>query len=171
MKTVFGLMVLSLLAANVQADEYFRSIDNSGNVHYGDSPLPGSADFERLKAQSKPSADDSLPFETRRAKEKFPITLYVADSCGDACAQAQAYLNKRGIPFTEKNLAAEEDIAAFKKASGGDQIPVMNIGNKWLKGFLASQWGSELDNACYPKDAPYRPAVKPLPATEKPKSE
>jgi hypothetical protein len=170
MKTILGLMVCVLFAAHVQAEEYYRSIDNSGNVHYGDVPLSGSPDIAKLKPQAEPGADDALPFETRRAKEKFPVTLYIADSCGDACVQARAYLNKRGIPFTEKNLVENLDIEAFKKASGGDFIPALNIGQKWLKGFLEDQWAKELDTAGYLKNAPYRPMVKATSSVEKSQS-
>lgn len=170
MKKCVGLIALLLLAGNVQAAEYYRSIDSKGKVHYGDKPLGDAADIEKLKVQPEPDPGNLLPFETRRAMEKFPVTLYVAESCGEACELARGYLNKRGIPFVEKSLATPEDINTFKKASGGDQIPALNVGKNWLKGYLESQWSQELDTAGYPKTAPYgvRPAVKPA---AEPKSE
>lgn len=173
MKTGLGLAVLLLLAGNAQAEEYYRSIDSAGKVHYGDAPLM-NADVEKLKTKAEPTPNDALPFEMNRAKEKFPVTLYVADGCGNACELAREYLNKRGIPYTETNLVTVDDMAAFKKASGGDLIPVMTVGKDiWIKGFLESLWRQELDKAGYPKTAPYRsrPAIKPAPAAETPKSE
>ncbi|TAJ83831.1 MAG: glutaredoxin family protein [Gallionellaceae bacterium] len=174
MKIGLGLTVLLLLAGNVQAEEYYRSIENTGKVHYGDKPLTNAADVEKLKPKSEPAPNDALPFETNRAKEKFPVTLYVADGCGDACALARDYLNKRGIPYTEINLVTVDEMDAFKKASGGDQIPVMTVGkDNWIKGYLESLWRQELDKAGYPKTAPYRPrpAIKPASAAETPRSE
>lgn len=174
MKKLFGFAVLLLLAGGVGADEYYRSIDAAGKVHYGDKPLPDAADIARLNSLSVPVPDESLPFETRRAREKFPVTMYVAEGCGEPCKLAREYLNKRGIPYTEKNLATVEEIDAFKKASGGDQIPAATIGKNWLVRFSESLWGKELDTAGYPQIAPYgfRPAIKSAtPAAEKPKSE
>ena len=173
MKKYFGLLVLCLWVAGAQADEYYRSLDGTGKIHYGDKPLADAADFEVIKPLIEPVPDDALPFEMRRAVEKFPVTLYVADECGNGCKLAHDYLTKSGIPFTEKKLMAAEEIEAFKKASGGDQIPVMNIGKSWLKGFLESGWSAELDAAGYPKTAPYamRHANKPATAPEKSKSE
>ncbi len=174
MKKLFWFVALSLLAGGTQADEYYRSIDGAGKVHYGDKPLADAADIERLNSLSEPVPNDSLPFETRRAMEKFPVTLYGAESCGDVCKLARAYLNKRGIPYTEKNLVSVEEIDAFKKASGGDQIPAITIGKSWLVRFSESQWSVALDTAGYPQTAPYgfRPAVKlATPVTEPPKSE
>ena len=115
---------------------------------------------------SVPQNDDTLPFETRRAHAKFPVTLYVTGNCGSACNMARDYLKKRGIPFAEKTIGAPEDVDAFRKASGGDQIPAMQVGTNWSIGFLEGQWSQALDTAGYPKTAPYgsRPAVKPTPA-------
>lgn len=173
MKKYFGLIALLLLTHGVQAEEYYRSLDSTGKVHYGDEPLTGAADINKIKPLSEPDRGDTTPFEIRRAQEKFPVTLYIGDGCGKACTIAQDYLSKRGIPYTEKKLVTAEEIDAFKKASGGDQIPVMNIGKSWLRGFLESSWSAELDAAGYPKAAPYgyRPVIKSAPEAEKPKSE
>jgi glutaredoxin len=173
MKKYFALLVLLLLAQGVQAEEYYRSLDSTGKIHYGDEPLTDAADINKIKPLSEPDRGDTTPYEIRRAQEKFPVTLYVGDGCGKACTMAQDYLNKRGIPYTEKKLVTTDEVEAFKKASGGDQIPVMNIGKSWLKGFLESSWGAELDAAGYPKSAPYgyHPAKKSAPEAEKNKTE
>lgn len=167
------LIALLLLAGTAQAEEYYRSIDSKGKVHYGDSPLTGAAEVAELKPVSEPVPDESLPFETRRAQEKFPVTLYIARDCGEPCKLAGEYLSKRGIPYTEKNLVTTEEIDAFKKASGGDQIPAISIGKRWLIRFSETQWSNALDTAGYPQTAPYgfHPAIKRAPAQETPKTE
>lgn len=172
MKNIFLLLALLSSAMAAHAEEYYRSIDSAGKVHYGDSPLSDAADFDKLKPQTEPAPDNILPFETRRAMEKFPVTLYIGDECGDGCKMAQDYLNKRGVPYTEVYLRKADEIAAFKKASQGDRIPTMNIGKNWLKGFSLDSWSKELNTAGYPQSAPYgyRPIIKSLPNTEMPKS-
>lgn len=166
MKRYFLLMSL-LLVANVQAGELYRSIDSSGKVHYGDSPLPGTEDVEELKLGKEPAPDESLPYETQRAMQNFPVTLYTFPDCGSVCQQARDLLSKRGIPFTEKSLVTQEELDTFQKNSGDNQFPAATVGKTWLKRFLAEQWNNELDIAGYPKKVlAYRPkpSTKPAPA-------
>ncbi|ADE13154.1 glutaredoxin [Sideroxydans lithotrophicus ES-1] len=164
------LLLLSLLMfTNAHAGELYRSIDSSGKVHYGDSPLQDSEDVEELKVGKEPTPDEPLPYETQRAKQNFPVTLYTFPGCGSGCDQARDLLSKRGVPFTEKSLVQQEDIEAFRKASGDSQIPAVSIGNTWVKGFLAEQWNNELDIAGYPKKVlTYRPPRPATPAAAQP---
>jgi len=152
LKRVFLLMSL-LMLTNLQAGELYRSIDKDGKVHYSDTPLEGTEDFEKLKPGNEPVPSENVPYETQRAMQNFPVTLYTYPGCGSACQKARDMLNNRGIPFTEKNLETKEDIDAFRKESGGSQAPALTIGRTWLKGFLDEQWNNELDFAGYPKKA------------------
>ena len=107
--------------------------------------------MRQLKLGNEPAPGDNLPYETQRAMQNFPVTLYTFPECGSACQKARDMLNKRGIPFTEKSLTTQEDIEAFRKDSGDGQVPALTIGKTWLKGFLDEQWNNELDFAGYPK--------------------
>jgi hypothetical protein len=157
MKSIFMLAGV-LILANAQAGELYRSVDSSGKVHYSDRPLPGADDVTAIKAYKAPEPDENLSYETRRAMQSFPVTLYSYPDCGAICQQARDLLSKRGIPFTEKSLLTQPEIDAFSKASGDKAIPKLTVGKAWLKGFLAEQWHRELDIAGYPKSAPlYRP--------------
>lgn len=161
--------MLAATTATALAGELYRWVDQSGKVHYSDVPAAEAVQPVQKKFADSPLANADLPYETRRAREAFPVTLYVADNCKELCQRARDLLNKRGIPFTEKTLVTREDAAAFRKLSGVDSVPVLVVGSNWLKGFLAEQWNSELDIAGYPKAAPYgfRPAPSP-PAARKP---
>lgn len=165
----FLLLVGLVIAVNAQADDVYRSIDSNGKVHYGDHPLSGAQDVEALKTVKEPVPDETLPYETQLAKQNHPVTLYVFPNCAQVCKQARDSLNKRGIPFAEKNLASQEDINAFRKTAGEGLLPALAVGKTILNGFLAEQWDKELDFAGYPKNAPYRAPKPATPAT--PKSE
>ncbi len=156
MRVLMFITLFCVIALNAQA-ELYRSVDSQGKVHYSDTPLPGTDDVEQLKLGTPPTPDASLPYETRRAQQRFPVTLYIAPGCGAPCDEAQAFLRKRGIPYSEQNLDTFEKADAYKKETGGLQIPAITIGNTRLKGFLDSSWNKELDFAGYPKSAPYRP--------------
>jgi hypothetical protein len=168
MKRAFLLICLMIWTC-AYADELYRSIDKDGKVHYGDSPLQDSEDVTQLKLGNEPTPDENLPYETLRAKQNFPVTLYTFPACGSACQLARDSLIKRGIPFTEKSLVKKEEIDAFRNDSGDSKLPSATIGKTWVKGYLADQWSKELDFAGYPASVlTYRPshpasAVQPTP--------
>ena len=168
--------VLLLLASLVvmqpvaQADELFRWMDKAGKMNYGDVPPADASEVERLKFSGNTTQGEDLPYETRRAQQNFPVTLYVGNDCGDPCAQGSSLLSKRGIPYSEKLLQTKEDLDAFQQLSGiSGVVPVLQVGKDFLKGYAESQWNSELDIAGYPKTADYRqrlaPPVQPVPFT------
>ena len=163
MKFLFlAFCLLTVAFTNAQADSLFRWADRDGKVHYGDRPAEDAIGAEQKKFGSAPAAgDDELSYGVRKAKQDFPVTLYSAANCGDICVQARSLLNKRGVPYVEKNLASKEDAEAFKKLTGGDGIPALTVGKTLLNGFEAGQWNSELDIAGYPKTAPY--GSRPVP--------
>lgn len=171
MKFAICIFSLWLMASNsVYADTLYRWVDKSGKVHYGDKPAEDAVNAEQKKfGASAAQGDDELSYGIRKAKQDFPVTLYVASNCGDFCVQARALLNKRGVPFVEKNLVTKEEVEAFKKQTGSDTTPTLMVGKSPLKGFEARQWNSELDIAGYPKIVPY--GTKPAqPASAKPET-
>ncbi len=104
------------------------------------------------------NADDEpqLPYATRQAKEKFPVTLYTSANCVDPCKLARNFLNGRGIPFAEKMLNTEEDIAELSKRLGSEaSTPSITVGAQSFRGFEAGAWNNLLDLAGYPSSAPY----------------
>ncbi|MDD5301396.1 MAG: glutaredoxin family protein [Gallionella sp.] len=163
-RIVLLLSCLAVVPSGAQADELYRWLDAQGKVHYGDVPPAGATQVTTIKSPAAAAPGEDLPYETRRAQQNFPVTLYVADNCAEACNQARELLSKRGIPFSEKSLITQEDIDAFKALSGSDSVPTLAVGKAFLKGFLAGQWHGELDIAGYPKTAPYR-AAGVLPAS------
>ena len=177
MKFLFlSICLLAVVFTHAQADSLFRWVDKDGKVHYGDKPAEDAIGAEQKKFGARSAAgDDDLPYSIRKAKQDFPVTLYVAPHCGEYCAQARSFLKQRGIPYVEKNLVMKEDVDAFKTKTGGNNVPALTVGKTLLTGFEAGLWNGELDIAGYPKTAPYgsRPvppaAVKPeVPAeTEK----
>lgn len=161
-------VTLAALLGNAQAGEMYRWVDKSGKVHYSDTRAPDATEVEKKKLGTPETGDAGLSFDTRRAKQHFPVTLYVTDTCADPCKQSRNLLSQRGIPFNEKNLATQEEIEAFKKMSGADSVPVLSVGRNWLKGFQAEKWHNELDAAGYPRSAPYHPQAPAKPSADKP---
>lgn len=154
---------LMLLLSVVQAGSLYRWVDKDGKVHYGDQPAEDAVKPVQKKYSDHDAGEVDLPYAARKAKQEFPVILYVSSNCGAICVQARAMLNKRGVPFVEKDVATKEEIDTLKKVSGGTAIPTLTVGRTPLVGFEAGQWNGELDIAGYPKIAAYgfRPATPP----------
>ncbi|MFZ2525230.1 MAG: glutaredoxin family protein [Candidatus Ferrigenium altingense] len=164
-RIVLLLSCLAVMPSGMQAGELYRWVDAQGKVHYGDVPPAGAAQVTPIKSPAAAAPVEDLPYETRRAQQNFPVTLYVAENCTEYCDQARELLIKRGIPFSEKLLRTKEEIDAFKALHDFDSVPALSVGKTFLKDFLADQWNNELDIAGYPKTAPYRaPGALPVSA-------
>ena len=157
------LACLSSLSLSSQAAGLYRWVDSAGAVHYSDVPSPEAEKMDARKFSGTVTPSDDLPYETRRAQQNFPVTLYTGDGCGGICDQARNLLNKRGVPFSEKVLKTPQDFEDFKQLSGiNGEGPVLGVGRNFLKGFLDTRWNSELDIAGYPKTASYRQRLNPV---------
>lgn len=164
-----ALLLAALLAAGAaQAAQLYRWVDDKGRVEWRDTPPPPTAKkVERRAIGGSVIETSTLPYSVQQAVNNYPLTLYVTD-CGASCNSARAHLNRRGLPFTEKN--PESDIEAFKKLTNGNLgVPLLFIGRESLRGYQEEAWDAALDSAGYPRSvAGARPAAKPAPVAPKP---
>ena len=86
----------------VSAQTTYRWVDQaSGQTVYADQPPPpGTPGVVKVGGEAREAAPQ-VPYATRQAAEKYPVTLYTAASCTDACTQARDLLNQRGVPFIQ----------------------------------------------------------------------
>ena len=164
-KTWTLITLLGLVSA-VYGAEMYRWVDEKGVVNY--TPYPPPAKIRKVEPKNlgdnTVQTTPEMPYSLQLAVKNFPVTLYATASCGDPCKVARAYLNKRGVPFTEKNPGAPEELENFKKIAGeGMEVPLLVVGKlKTLSGYLASEWDAALDLAGYPSTAV--PGAAPAPA-------
>ncbi len=160
------LVALSLMMCSgisLAAQQVYVWIDEHGNKEYRDTPPPPSAkNVERRDLDVSTIQTSELPYSVQQAVNNFPVTLWVMD-CGAVCTDARNHLLRRGVPYTEKNPQGDRE--AFEKLTGGVEVPVLYIGTRQLKGYLASDWDAALDLAGYPKTPlpGYKPPERPAP--------
>jgi len=152
------MLSAALLAISpVSAQTTYRWIDKAtGQTVYSDqAPPPGAINVVKSTGGER-SDEPQLPYATRQAAEKFPVTLYTAANCVEICKQARDLLNGRGIPFTEKMMQTEEETAELAKKLGSEaSVPSLIVGQQNFKGLEPSAWNNLLDLAGYPKSAAY----------------
>jgi glutaredoxin len=146
------------------AGDLYKWNDEKGVTRYSDqAPPPGAKNVHKYRVtggglvmeKPAPALQETAPPAAEKpaeqAAEKLPITVYSFDECGDVCKQAEALLDKRGVPYTRKgdNNAKIE----LQKLTGKLDVPVMVIGNTApISGFQEERWNRELDMAGYGKN-------------------
>lgn len=157
----------ALLALAAQAQQVYRSVGPDGKVTFSDRAPAAGPDGAPIGAgQRAAGANDALPYQLRQVAARFPVTLYTGSDCVP-CNSARNLLVNRGVPFTERSVASNEDIDALKRLSGEASLPFGTIGGQQLKGFSDSEWSQYLDAAGYPAQSQLppsyrRPAPMPL---------
>ena len=172
MKTCTALILLAL-AGGAYGAEIYRWVDDKGVVNYARFPPPPNVkNVEQKKLGDNNVQTSEAPYSAQQAIKNFPVTFYATADCGELCKTAREHLDKRGVPYTEKNPAtpaSSEEFDAFKKFTGGGlQVPLLVVGQlTTLKGYLASEWNAALDQAGYPTTAipGTKPAAKPATST------
>lgn len=166
-EVLWGVLAL-LLVNSVMAADFYRWVDKDGVVNYSDeTPTEVVTKLEQKKMWAN-VIDGQPSYALKMAATRSPVTLY-AGECGPVCDSAVALLNKRGIPYAQKDPQTNKaDAEALSKLMGGAalQLPVLLIGTRQIKGFETGLWNAALDKAGYPKTA--MPGdVRPAPKTVK----
>jgi glutaredoxin len=166
-------LLLSAVLANAAHAELYKWVGADGKVTYSDVAPPANAKQVEKRALSGSPAGVTLPVELAAAVAQNPVTLYAASSCAP-CDEGRALLKQRGVPFSEKTIASNEDIAKLKQVGGDAQLPLLIINNSKFRGFERQEWNQSLSNAGYPensvlpKEYRYPPAESAAPAAPAP---
>lgn len=168
---VSRLMILMLGCAagiGAQAQGVYRIVGPDGKVTFSDRP-PAEAQAPAggrpsSSAVTTASAGVALPYELRQIANRFPVTIYTGTDCAP-CVSLRNLLSARGVPFTERTVATNEDIAALGRLSGNMSLPFGAIGGQQLSGYSDSEWTQYLDAAGYPKQSQLPSNYRQTPAT------
>ncbi len=166
--TLIAAVLLAVALAGAQAQQMYRWVDKDGKVHYTQQPPPADArNVQRRTAASGATNASGLPYATQLAAKNYPITLYTSADCGQACKDARASLEKRGIPYEEVVVGDQNAIENLKRLTGKTQVPVLRVGTQIESGFEPVGWKAALDAAGYPASGP---PVRGLVKAEAPKT-
>lgn len=141
------LAALAVAVAPLGAAQLYRWVDENGRVEWRDTlPPPSAKNVEQRTLGPNTIQTSTLPYNVQQAMKDFPVTLWIFD-CGEPCNTARNHLTRRGIPHTERNADKERD--ALRKITGSQEAPVLMVGARQLKGYLAADWDAALDAAGY----------------------
>ena len=169
-------VLLCLSASAVLAQPVYRIVGPDGKVTFSDrapsASTAASASVAGAGGSASNAAGAGLPFALQQVASRFPVTLYSGSDCAP-CDSLRQLLVQRGVPFTERTVSSNADIAALQRLSGKAALPFGTIGSQQLEGFSNTEWTQFLDAAGYPKQSILppsyrRPAATPLVAAQAP---
>jgi len=148
------LLAVSALAMCLPAHALYKVVGPDGKVTYTDrAPGPSDGRITSLGATGNVVSEPlALPFELRQVAARYPVTLYAFADCAP-CDSARALLRQRGIPYVEKLVLTEEDVAALQRLTGTREGPTLMVGQKPLPGLSVETWNAYLDSAGYPRES------------------
>jgi glutaredoxin len=172
------LLSTALLTLQLQpAWALYKVVGPDGRVTYTDR-APTDRPAKALKTSAGGADTASLPYELRKAAERYPVLLYTSSTCSP-CDTGRNLLKSRGVPFVELTINSGDDVRAYATKEGTDQLPLLRVGSQQVKGFSAQEWTSYLDAANYPASSqlpadyvwppasPMAPVSKPEPRPER----
>lgn len=149
MGRIYAFLVFALAFAGfsaAQAETLYKWVDSQGRVSYHDRPPPEGSDY-RVEQKNLGSPGNTA----QESGKKVPVILYSAPKCA-SCDLARIYLNKRKVPYTEKNVESDIKLQQeLKQKVGAVSVPTIVIGEKIMNGFLESLLEGELNAAGYLK--------------------
>lgn len=154
---VFAACALALAVVAAGAQQAYKSIGPDGRTVYSDRP-PAEGKVEKT-LQYKPGPTSALSTSYVEQLKRFQATggskvevpagrpaLFSAAWCG-YCKLAKAYLNGKGIGFTEYDIDTRDGLAAFAGAGGGKGIPLLVNGSTRLQGFSQESYDAAFAKA------------------------
>jgi glutaredoxin len=168
----FSMLLMLSCAMGANAQQMYKWVGPDGKVTYSDVPPPPTIKQVEKKSVSFGSGVSlsNLPFELAETARNHPVTLYSAPQCAP-CDAGRALLTSRGIPFVEKTVTTNEDIAKLRQAASDAQLPLLIVGRNKHKGFESSGWAASLTAVGYPetsklpasyRNPPPEPAAPPV---------
>jgi len=148
-KTMWRALAL-LLVAGAAFGQQYRWIDESGRIHYSDTPPPASA----KKVEQKHFRDNAVGPQPHhglaQATAKSPVTLYTHPTCKQPCDLARDLLKARAVPFREISAVEKPTQDELKRISGDVRVPVMVVGARVEAILSADSYNAALTAAGYP---------------------
>lgn len=166
-KHLLAALLLIVTCAGAQAQGVYRIVGPDGKVTFSDRPpadakAPAAARPGSANAAAASGAE--LPYDLKQIASRFPVTIYTGSDCAP-CTSLRTLLSARGVPFTERTVVSNEDIAALERLSSSSSLPFGTIGGQQLMGYSDVEWAQYLDAAGYPKQSQLPSNYRQPPAT------
>lgn len=152
----FTLTVLASLWLISPAWGQYKVVAPDGSITYTDRP-PADASAKVTEIGRRAVAPEAappvaLPADLLQLNARFPVTLFTATECAP-CDLGRDLLRQRGVPYIERQIVSNDDVAALERTVGSRTVPSLTVGGQALQGYSQGDWTSYLDAAGYPRES------------------
>ncbi len=141
------ILALGTVSPGAVAVTIMECREAGGALSYRDACPPGSERVGSRRVGSATSRQQPSPGEVAKA---HPVTLYVIPEC-DTCDLVRLLLQKRGIPFAERDVERDPSLQReLRELSGATKVPTVLIGQEAMPGFDRVLLQQRLSEAGYP---------------------
>lgn len=156
-------VILGISASSSYGARVVECVDSQGDVSFRDHCPPGMTAKDQ-REYGRRGAAESENNDLQAIAEANPITLYAVPDC-EVCDVARNFLEKRGLPYTEKNVEASAEVQdELKEKAGQLAIPVIVIGERVIRGYDRLALGDAITSAGYPNNQDATPQAGSAPA-------
>ena len=162
---------LALLMACGLALAQYKVVAPDGRITYTDRPPTEAGNQVQPLRPGGGTAGPAtlpagvlLPAELRPLVARFPVLLYTSSDCAP-CDAGRKLLVERGVPFNERTVGSDDDLAALQRLTAGRTVPALSVGAQALRGFQETDWQGTLDLAGYPRESRLPRGYQPPAAT------
>jgi len=133
LKVLLFTALAASISSQLHAASLYKWVDEDGNVVYQDTPPPGDVEFEESKVDGvKPTISSDVGKQIEDAALENPVSLFTVPVC-DSCDLVRLLLEKKSIPFAEKDVRNNQETQAeLQEISGTLSVPTLVIGSKVL---------------------------------------
>lgn len=149
-RLLIALVLSVFMTIPAHAERLFKVVDEHGNVTYQTAPPSGDGGTVELREiyGGEDPAEEAIARD--RAALNHPVILYAIKKC-KPCDRARAQLQKRKVPFEEKDPTS--DAKLYKKYTemvDGTNVPGLSVGENVVADYTADALKKALDEAGYP---------------------
>jgi glutaredoxin len=127
--------------------QVFKWKTADGKTNYSNLPPPVTIRSETKRFGGNTSNTSDLPYDVAQSSKLYPVILYTGPNCAP-CDEGRKLLTTRGVPFNEKTVNSNADMAMLGK--GTIELPQLTVGTTKQSGFEEGIWNRLLANAGYP---------------------
>jgi glutaredoxin len=149
------LTAVLLFASYAQAGTVYKSAGADGKIVYSDEPPSNMRESKTLKIEDAPATP--LPPAVLRYQAELrksmqgrladatkvdsvgKTVLFGASWCG-YCKKAKAYLNAKGVKYSEYDIDSAEGAKAYALAGGSGGVPLLLADGRSLRGFSEASY-------------------------------
>jgi glutaredoxin len=141
------------LAATAGGVTVYECVDAKGERTISDHCPPNTVRAGQIQVRVR----STKPTETEKAAVEYPVLFFAVPVC-DACDLVRNQLQKRGVPFVEKDPASDTAVQAeLKELAGSLSVPTVTVGEEIYTGYNKQALDKALDGAGYAKLQPSEP--------------